>query len=39
LKQHEGFVTPATDQQTAAEASLGVDAVKAHRGSCAGASI
>ena len=30
LKHHEGFVAPATDQQIAAEVSLGVDAVKAH---------
>jgi DNA-binding SARP family transcriptional activator len=30
LKQHEGFVAPATDQQIAAEVSLDIDAVKAH---------
>jgi DNA-binding SARP family transcriptional activator len=30
LKRHGGFVTPATDQQIAAEVSLGIDAVKAH---------
>lgn len=29
-RQHEGLVTPATDQQIAAEVSLGVDAVKTH---------
>ena len=29
-RQHEGLVTPATDQQIAAEVTLGVDAVKAH---------
>ena len=29
-RQHEGLVAPATDQQIAAEVSLGVDAVKAH---------
>jgi hypothetical protein len=30
LKRRKGFVTPATDQQIAAEVSLSVDAVKAH---------
>jgi DNA-binding SARP family transcriptional activator len=30
FKQHDGFAAPATDEQIAAELSLGLDAVKAH---------